>query len=58
MMTGEALIKELESLQKEVQSLNATISRLGSIRNNLSNRLARIKRDVKRQSNKQNKEKK
>lgn len=56
-MTVETLIKELKSLQKETQNLNATISRLGSIRNNLSNRIARIKREIKRQSNKQNKEK-
>lgn len=57
-MTSEALIKELESLQKETQSLNATISRLSGIRNNLVNRIARIKREAKRQANKQNEEKK
>ena len=47
-MKDEAMYKELEALQKTVADIDATIRRLGTTRNSLSNRISKMKRELKK----------
>lgn len=50
-MTDEALLKELEDISQDLAALSAEIHKLSTIRNRMQNRVARLKREVKKRTN-------